>query len=155
MYFSYKVGLKITHSIVSVCLQTKISKSLQGNNSKTLGNKNVKFPWYYFYMNTNIYGDFQSCLSVLLNEYNRWCSFYKRNQFWFISSARSICWFLIRKKYWITSSQKLNFLKLLFSWGLKTFEHFFGRVVLWVEVIYLVKLNYFGGGYPNRKLIYN
>ena len=30
--------------------------------------KNAKFSGYYFYMNTNIYGDFQICISVPLNE---------------------------------------------------------------------------------------
>ena len=39
--------------------------------------------------------------------------------------------------------------------GLKTFENFFGRVALWVDLTYLEKLDYFDGGYPNSKLIYN
>ena len=32
-----------------------------------LRNKNAKFPGYYFCMNTTIYGDFQICISVPLN----------------------------------------------------------------------------------------
>ena len=28
--------------------------------------KNAKFSWYYFYMKTNIHGDFQICISVPL-----------------------------------------------------------------------------------------
>ena len=37
------------------------------NNSRILRIKNAKFSGYCFYMNTNIYGDFQICISVPLN----------------------------------------------------------------------------------------
>ena len=43
-------------------------QTLRINNSKTLGIKNTKFSGYYFYMNTNIYGDFQICVSVPLRK---------------------------------------------------------------------------------------
>ena len=36
------------------------------NNSRILRIKNAKFSGCYFYMNTNIYGDFQICISVPL-----------------------------------------------------------------------------------------
>ena len=38
------------------------------NNSRINTIKNAKFPGYYFYMNLNILGDFQICISVPLNE---------------------------------------------------------------------------------------
>ena len=37
---------------------------------KTLGIKNAIFPGYYIHMNTNIYRDFQICISLTLNEEN-------------------------------------------------------------------------------------
>ena len=59
-----------------------------------------------------------------------------------------------------TSKAGLNFFKLLFSWGRKSFQNFFlgGRlrgVVLWVDLTYIEKLNYYCGDYLNSKLIYN
>ena len=36
------------------------------NNSKILTIKNAKFSGYYFYMDLNIWGDFQFCISVPL-----------------------------------------------------------------------------------------
>ena len=36
----------------------------RANNSRILRTKNAKFSRHYFYMNTNIYGDFQICTSV-------------------------------------------------------------------------------------------
>ena len=36
------------------------------NNSRILRIKNAKFSGYCFYMNTNIWGDFQICVSVTL-----------------------------------------------------------------------------------------
>ena len=38
----------------------------QANNSRILSIMNAKFSVYCFYMNTNIYGDFQTCISVPL-----------------------------------------------------------------------------------------
>ena len=43
-------------------------QTLRVNNSKTPRTKNVKFSDYYFYLNTNIYGDFQICISVPLTK---------------------------------------------------------------------------------------
>ena len=40
------------------------------NNSRTSNSKNAKFSGYYFYVNTDIEGDFQICISVPLNTYN-------------------------------------------------------------------------------------
>ena len=37
------------------------------NNSTILTIKNANFPGYYFYMNKNVYGDFQICISVPLS----------------------------------------------------------------------------------------
>ena len=38
----------------------------RANNLRILRIKNAKFPGYCFYTNTNIYGDFQICISVPL-----------------------------------------------------------------------------------------
>ena len=38
--------------------------TLQVNISRIPRNKNAKFSGYYFYMNTNILGDFQICIGV-------------------------------------------------------------------------------------------
>ena len=40
------------------------------NNSRTLTVKNAKFSGYYFYMNLNIWGDFQICISASVNAIN-------------------------------------------------------------------------------------
>ena len=39
---------------------------LRMNNSRILTIKNAKLSGYYFYMNLNIWGDFQICISVPL-----------------------------------------------------------------------------------------
>ena len=39
-------------------------QKLRVNNSRILKIKNAKFSGHYFYMNLNIYGDFQICISV-------------------------------------------------------------------------------------------
>ena len=44
----------------------KKKKILRVNNSRILTIKNAKFSEYYFYMNLNILGDFQFCISVPL-----------------------------------------------------------------------------------------
>ena len=41
-------------------------QTLRVNNSRILTIKNAKFSGYYFYMNLNIQGDFQICISVPL-----------------------------------------------------------------------------------------
>ena len=41
-------------------------QTLRVNNSRIPRIKNAKFSEYYFYLNTNIYGDFQICISVPL-----------------------------------------------------------------------------------------
>ena len=38
------------------------------NNLRILRTKNAKFSEYYFYFNTNTWGDFQICISVPLKE---------------------------------------------------------------------------------------
>ena len=43
---------------------------LRVNNSRILTIKNAKFSGYYFYINLNIWGDFQFCISVPLGEKN-------------------------------------------------------------------------------------
>ena len=45
----------------------KINQFLRVNNSRILTIKNVKFSGYYFYMNLNIWGDLQFCISVPLS----------------------------------------------------------------------------------------
>ena len=47
------------------CYSRKI-QTLRVNNSIILRTKNAKFSEYYFHLNTNIYGDFQICISVPL-----------------------------------------------------------------------------------------
>ena len=42
------------------------------NNSRILMIKNAKFSEYYFYMNLNILGDFQFCISVPLIPLQLW-----------------------------------------------------------------------------------
>ena len=41
-------------------------QTLRVNNSTILRTKNVKFSGYYFYFNTNLWGDFQIGISVPL-----------------------------------------------------------------------------------------
>ena len=43
-------------------------KTLRANNSIILTIKNANFSRYYFYMNTNILGDFQICITVPLRK---------------------------------------------------------------------------------------
>ena len=54
----------LTYFIVSVCLYTNISQTLQANNSRILRIKNAK--WYHFYMNWSIQKNFHICISVPL-----------------------------------------------------------------------------------------
>ena len=43
-------------------------QTLRANNSRTLRIENVKFSGHCFYMNINIYRDFQICISVPLKD---------------------------------------------------------------------------------------
>ena len=43
-------------------------QNLRVNNSKILRIQNVKFSGYYFHMNTNIWRDFEICISVPLKD---------------------------------------------------------------------------------------
>ena len=43
-------------------------QNLRVNNSRILKIKNAKFSGYHFYMNLNIYGDFQICIGVPLSQ---------------------------------------------------------------------------------------
>ena len=43
-------------------------QTLRANNSRTLRIENVKFSGHCFYMNINMYRDFQICISVLLSK---------------------------------------------------------------------------------------
>ena len=43
-------------------------QTLRANNSRTLRIENVKFSGHCFYININIYRDFQICISVLLSK---------------------------------------------------------------------------------------
>ena len=47
-------------------LRFKKIQTLRVNNSKILRTKNAKFSEHYFYLNTNMYGNFQICISVPL-----------------------------------------------------------------------------------------
>ena len=42
-------------------------QTLRVNNSRILKIQNAKFSGYYFHMNTNMWRDFQICISVPLN----------------------------------------------------------------------------------------
>ena len=48
------------------------------NNSRVPWTKDAKFSEYYFYLNTNIYGDFQIGISITLNS-SDFASFRLRN----------------------------------------------------------------------------
>ena len=86
------------HEICEVCLQTfrnnRICKKLayflrnlqtsRANNSRIVRIKNAKFSGYCFYMNKNIHGDFQICISVPLMQDSE---FHKRRLQWSWSST--------------------------------------------------------------------
>ena len=46
----------------------RILQTSPANNSRIFRIKNAKFSGYSFYMNTNIYGDFQICITLPLNK---------------------------------------------------------------------------------------
>ena len=52
--------------MLKINLLFKKIQALPVNNSRTLTIKNVKFSGYYLHMNSNIWGDFQICISVPL-----------------------------------------------------------------------------------------
>ena len=60
------------HNMLKISLLFKKFTNFTGNNSRFLRIKNANFSRYCFYINTNIYWDFQICVSVLL-----------RNKTWF------------------------------------------------------------------------
>ena len=60
------------HNILKISLLFKKFTNFTGNNSRFLRIKNANFSRYGFYMNTNIYWDFQICISAPL-----------RNKTWF------------------------------------------------------------------------
>ena len=64
--FVYKHTLTIEYVKKVACFLRKI-KTSRVNNSRILRLKNAEFSGYNFYSNTNIYGDFQICISVALN----------------------------------------------------------------------------------------
>ena len=49
-----------------VACYSRKTQTLRVNNSIILRTNNAKFSEYYFHLNTNIYGDFQICISVPL-----------------------------------------------------------------------------------------
>ena len=56
-------------SIACFCSQANISQSLRLNNSKIPRIKNTKFLGCDFYVNRNIQGNFQICISVPLRTF--------------------------------------------------------------------------------------
>ena len=52
--------------MLKTSLLFKKKQTLRVKKSRIPGAKNTKFSEYYFYLNTNIYGDFQICISVPL-----------------------------------------------------------------------------------------
>ena len=53
-------------------------QTLRVNNSRILTIMNAKFSGYYFYMNLNIWGDFQICISVTLRARKAQIKHYQR-----------------------------------------------------------------------------
>ena len=60
IYRNNKICLKIAYLLRKI-------QTLPVNNSRITRTKNAKFSEYYFYLNTNIYGDFQIRISVPLS----------------------------------------------------------------------------------------
>ena len=54
--------------MLKISLLFKKIQTLRVNNSRTLTIKNAKFSGYYLYMNSNIWGNFQICISVPLKK---------------------------------------------------------------------------------------
>ena len=67
------------------------------NNLRILTIKNAKFSGFYFYMNLNLWGDFQICISVPLKSH-------------FFISPESIDFIA---EVWMFSSENVEFLLLL------------------------------------------
>ena len=53
--------------MIKINLLFKENTNLRVSNSRILTIKNAKLSGYHFYMNLNICGDFQICISVPLN----------------------------------------------------------------------------------------
>ena len=91
------------------------------NNSRVLTIRNAKFPGYYFYMNLNIWGDFQFCISVPLK-------------------IRVICEkSFMRKKVWKKGKKKRSVSDALrdlvpFAKSKKTVKNTHGAVILLVKL---------------------
>ena len=60
-------------SVFSILLTVPLRKiqTLRANNSRILRIQNAKFSGYYFHMNTNIWRDFQICISVPLRHHHK------------------------------------------------------------------------------------
>ena len=52
--------------MLKISLLFKKKTNFRGNNSRILTVKNAKFSGHYFYMNSNIWCDFQICITVPL-----------------------------------------------------------------------------------------
>ena len=79
--------------MLKISLLFKKNKILRVNNSRVITIKNTKFSGYYFYMNLNIWVDFQFCISVSLKS----CSLYthrgvNRNRF----VMKHPCYYVLR-----------------------------------------------------------
>ena len=77
---------------------------LRVNNLRIFTIKNAKFSGFYYYMNLNIWGDFQLCISVPLSIFGR-CGpfvvhtvFYKNQEYVFYSSVPNCFNFLLESK---------------------------------------------------------
>ena len=72
-------------------------QTLRGNNSKILRIQNAKFSGYHFYMNTNIWRDFQICINVPLIisfwALYDWCIMVLLNVLWMIVIIRTCYWY--------------------------------------------------------------
>ena len=67
--FLYK-HTETTEFIKKVAYFLRKMQTLRVNNSRILTIQNVKFSGYYFYMERNIWRDFQICISVPLSAMN-------------------------------------------------------------------------------------
>ena len=76
------------------------------NNCRILRIKNAKFLEYYFYMNTNIQGDFQICISIPFSQMRKF------ERFWILQNQAFI-FIKIIKDMKIVFSQDSNLLCLL------------------------------------------
>ena len=68
-YFLKYAYVQYVRSLFNYSGTVRNLQTSRTNNSRTLWTKNPKYSGYYFYMNTNIYRDFQVCISALLKEF--------------------------------------------------------------------------------------